>query len=86
MGSAVHVETMEMQRSRLVAQVIVSIDDDPITNVNLDCRDWPLAIDANDWALESIVRISSDPANIKIKLSGSCRSEMGKGEKQCCLN
>ena len=61
------------------------IDDNPVANVNLDSRNRPLPIDSNDWALKSIIGVGSDPANLEIKLSGSCPSQSRKGEKQRCL-
>lgn len=66
MVASVHVEAVEMQRGGLVAQVVVGVDDDPVTNVDLDTRNRPLAVDSNNWTLVGTVRVSSDPANVEV--------------------
>jgi hypothetical protein len=64
----------------------MSVDNDPITNIDLNCRDRPLPIDANNWALEGIIGIGSNPADVKIKFLGGSKRKLKKGKKQCCLN
>lgn len=64
----------------------MSVDDDLITNIDLDCWDRPLPIDANNRALEGIIGIGSNPADVKIKFLGGSKRKLRKGKKQCCLS
>lgn len=43
-------ETMEMERSALVSQLIVHVDDEPVAHCGFNHGDRPLAIDSNHRA------------------------------------
>jgi hypothetical protein len=60
---------MEMQRCRLIAKVIVNIDHDVVTDVGVNSRNRPFAVDANCRAVKRTVRIRSYPTNVKIMLN-----------------
>lgn len=47
-------EAVKVERRRLIAQLVVEEDGDPFTNIGLDFRQRPLAIDADNRAVESI--------------------------------
>lgn len=84
--ASVHVEAVEMQRGGLVAQVVVGIDDDPVTNVDLDTRNRPLAIDSNNWTLVGTVRVSSDPANVEVIFPRGSGSQLRERKQRgCCV-
>ena len=43
-------KTMPMKTGRLVAQLVVDVDNDRVTNIGLERRTWPLPIDTDGWA------------------------------------
>lgn len=70
MDGPVHEEAVEVQRGRLVAQLVVHIDDDVVADICIDARDGPLAVDADGGAVESAVGIDRDPANVEVVRHG----------------
>lgn len=67
---AIHEEAVEVQRGRLVAQLVVHIDDDVVADVCIYARDGPLAVDADGGAVEGAVGIGRDPANVEVVRHG----------------
>ena len=55
-----------MQRGRLVAEVVVDVDNDGVVDVGVDGRDGPLAVDANGLALKGAVWVGRDPSDGKV--------------------
>jgi hypothetical protein len=55
-----------MQRSALVAEVIVQIDHDSVANSGFYARDWPLPIDSYDGSCVQTIRVSIEPFNSEV--------------------
>lgn len=83
MRSSVHVETVKVERCRLVTELIVRIDDDVVAYVGLDLWYRPLPVDAYDWSLEGTVGIRSCPANLEIICDNSSGYESQRGKCPC---
>ena len=60
------VDPMEMQAGGLVAQLVLNIDNKPITFDDIDMRNRPLVVDAYDRARERIIGISCNPCYVEI--------------------
>ena len=71
-----------MKTSRLVAKVVVDVDDEEVSKVNIYLRTGPLAIDANDRPGESIVRVPVDPVNAPIVRDGLCQCKLAAAAQQ----
>jgi hypothetical protein len=62
-----------MQRGRLIAELIVDVDNDSVANSRLDTRNGPLSIDPDGRSITKTVGVSGDPSNsevISLGLSG----------------
>ena len=79
MCSTVHVETMKVQTSRFITQLIQHVDDDLISDIRTDPRYWPLAVDAYGWAVKGTIRIGRDPGDIEIICNCSSLNKRGNG-------
>lgn len=79
MGSAIMIQTVEMQTRRLVAQVVLDVDDKLIPNSRSDLGYRPLPVDADSWAREAI-RLSGHPSNVEV-ISHSL-SERGRQQEE----
>jgi hypothetical protein len=55
-----------MQRGRLVAKLVVHVDNHPVADSSLDPWYGPLSINPNDRPVEKAIRIPGDPTNIEI--------------------
>ena len=55
-----------MQGGRLVAELVVHIDDYSVANGSLDAWYGPLSIDPNDRPFEKTIRVSSDPTYVEV--------------------
>ena len=75
MCGTVHVQTMEMQRRRLISKRVLDIDNDLITFVGNDRWDGPLTIDAHHGAILLAIWVCVCPSDVKvIGDSGSLRN------------
>lgn len=65
-SGTIHVQSVEMQRGGLVAQLIVDVNNDLVTNRT--CHHWqrPLVIDTNSWSHELSIRIRIDPGDVEV--------------------
>lgn len=52
--SPLHIQAMPMYTCRLIAQVVVDTSNHAVALVDVNCRWWPLAIDANERPCEAI--------------------------------
>ena len=75
MGRSVLVETVEMERSWPILELVVNIDDDLIADIGFNSWDRPLAVDAHDSTLKLAIRISRQPADIKVVGTSLGRAE-----------
>lgn len=73
-----------MQRSRLVTERVLDIDDDLVADVGGDLWDGPLSVDANGGTIKGTVWIGRDPANIEVVRDGGgvCAGKEGCEERQ----
>jgi len=60
------IQTMEMQRSALVAQGVLDIDDDLVTLGSDNWLNRPLAIDAHHWACLLSIWIRISPRDVEV--------------------
>lgn len=79
---AVHEEAVEMQRGRLVAKLVVDIDDDAIANIGLNARNGPLVVDANDGTRKGSVWVGRDPSDVEVIVDGGRTGEAQRGSEQ----
>lgn len=71
-----------MQRGRLVAQLVVDIDDNAIANVGLNARNGPLVVDANDGTRKRSVWVGCDPSDVEVIVDGGRTGEAQRGSEQ----
>lgn len=57
---------MEMYTCRLVAQLVIKIQSDLLTNVGRNCWRWPLVVDPYDWSFMKTIRVPIDPGDIPV--------------------
>lgn len=69
---------MEVDRGTLVTKPIVYIDDQLIAFIDLDDRQWPLTVNANDFFLCQSVRVTRDPGDIEIIRDRLCCAPPGE--------
>lgn len=83
----VHEKAVEMERGRLVAQLVVDIDDDAVSYVGLNAWNRPLAVDADDGPLMRAIWIRRDPSDVEVVCDGGGRDEAQRGgqQKRCWL-
>ena len=55
-----------MQRSRLIAELVVDVDNDPIANSGFDAWDGPFSVDSDDGSVSQTIRVSRDPADNEV--------------------
>ena len=67
---AVLVQAMPVDRGVLVAQSIVHVHDQTISLLNLDNRQRPLSIDANDLAIVQAIWVRSGPCHVPVVSDG----------------
>lgn len=75
---AVLEQAVKVQRGALVAELVVDVDDEAVAHVDLETRNGPLAVDANDGTLHGAVRVGGDPGDVEVMGDGG-----GVGER-CC--
>lgn len=80
MACAIHEEPMKMNRRRLVAEIIVQVNDQSITNGCFDPRNGPLSIDANNGPLKEAIGVCPHPLGGKIVHTSGGFSERAEGE------
>lgn len=66
MGGVPLEQTMPVQASRLIAELVVNMYNELITDRDMDLWNRPLTIDAHDRAVLLIIRISRYPCDIEI--------------------
>ncbi len=69
-----------MNRCRLIAKIIVQVDDQSVANGSLDPWNRPLSIDANDGPLKESIGVCPHPSGGEIVNTGGGFSERAKGE------
>lgn len=79
---AVHEEAVKVQRGRLVAKLVVDIDDNAIANVCLNARNGPLVVDANDGTRERSVWVGRDPSDVEVIVDSGRTGEAQRGSEQ----
>lgn len=72
MSCAILKHAMEVQRRRLIAEIVVSINDEAVTDRGLDGWEWPLLVDRDDPSLVAVIRISVYPADVEVVDAGIC--------------
>lgn len=72
MSAPIHVQSMKMETSRLVAKAVFDVDNQLVALGDCDGWYWPLAIDAHDRAILLTVRVRMGPSNIEVV--GDCGS------------
>jgi hypothetical protein len=74
------VHAMPMDAGRLVAKVVVDVDDEGVTDVDHDHRRGPLLVDGDDGAKETIWCLYA-PADGPVEVNDGCGRGIGKGHK-----
>ena len=69
-----------MNRCRLVAEIIVQVDDQSITNDSLDPWNGPLSIDANNGPLKEAIGVCPHPLGGEIVDTSGGFSQRAEGE------
>jgi hypothetical protein len=82
MRCAILEKSVKMDRSRLVAQRVENIDDDPVTEGDLDDGQRPLAVDANYRSVCLSIWIRRHPANLKVIRHRCCPREGDQREQK----
>jgi hypothetical protein len=74
---AIHEKAVKVQRSALIAEVIVQADDDSVADSGFYARNWPLSIDTDNRSRVKTVRVPEDPAYIEVigAQLGRCRTQ-----------
>lgn len=72
MRRAIHIKAVKMQRGGLIAQAVVGIDNDLVSNAPENGGNGPLAIDADNWALELAIWVGSHPTDVEVILNCCC--------------
>lgn len=62
----IHEETVPMQTCFLVSQAIVHIHNHPVAFVDLNGRNWPFSIDADDFALKFAIGVRGGPGYVEV--------------------
>lgn len=73
--SVVLAKAMPMNAGGLIAQMVIDIHDQPISDIDINLRARPLAIDANHWTLKSIWG-SVDPSDVPVKKNVFCSGQL----------
>lgn len=66
MGGTLHEQAVKMQRGGLVAERVEDIDYQLVALVDVDGRNRPLAVDADDRAVGRTVRVGREPAYLEV--------------------
>lgn len=66
MSCTVLVQSMEMERCRPIAKLIIDIDNHLVADIGLNAWNWPFAIDSHDTTLKLAIGISGDPTDIEV--------------------
>lgn len=80
---AILIQTVEMERSGLVAELVVHIDDNLVAHIDSDLRDRPLVVDANDRSVEGTIRVSGDPSDVEVIGDRVCDDRGGEQDEAC---
>ena len=74
---------MKMHRRFFIGQAVVHIDHESVSSIHFDHRQWPLSVDADDFALICPVfeRIPGDPCHVKIIGNSFGLAMLLKGEE-----
>jgi hypothetical protein len=74
---AIHEKAVKVQRSALITEVIVQVDDDSVADSGFYARNWPLSVDTHDRSRVEAIRVSKDPAYIEVGGAqlGRCRTQ-----------
>ena len=80
MARAIHEESMKMNRCRLIAKIVVQVDDQSVANDSFDPWNRPLSVDANDGPLKESIRVCPHPSGGEIVDTSGSFSERAEGE------
>jgi len=70
-----------MQGRSMIAQLILEIHNDAISDISGDLWDGPLTIDAHDWARLHPIRICGDPGHIEVVCDSGSMSNYTEAKK-----
>ena len=76
------VESMPMKASRLVAKIVVDVDNKVVSEINVYLRAWPLTINPNDRPWESSIGVPGDPVNAPVIGHGLCHCKLARGQQK----
>ena len=66
MSGSILEQAVEVQRSRLVSQLVRDVNDDVVTNVGGDRRQRPLSVYTNGAPVERTIRVGGHPGHVEI--------------------
>lgn len=69
-----------MEPGGLISEIINHVDDDSVSNIRSDIRDWPLAIDAHHRPFHLTIRIRSYPLDSEV--IGSCGGSRRSNQRE----
>jgi len=64
-----------------IAKVVLHIDNNAISDVGGDVRNWPLAIDAHDRTCVQTIRVGRDPGHVEIIYDRGSMGEHAKAQE-----
>lgn len=71
-----------MKAGRLVAKIVVDGDNKMVSEINVYLRTWPFAIDPDDRARESSVRVPVDPVYAPVILDNFCECKLAAAQQK----
>jgi hypothetical protein len=74
---------MPMDRSGLVTETIIGVDNKLISLVHFNHRQWPLPVDTDYLSLCKAIGVGVHPCNIEIKSDSFGLTRMNKEVKEC---
>lgn len=74
-------QTMPMQTRTLVPKHIIHMNHDLVSQIDFDGGTWPLIVDTNDIALESIWR-GTQPHDVPVVNDGLCEGDVGEAQRE----
>lgn len=77
-------QAVKVQRGRLIAELVIQVDDYAVAEIALKGGNRPFAVDANDGPLEGGVRIGSDPSDVEIVVDGGSRCQAYRRSQDGC--
>ena len=66
------IDSVPMKTGRLIAKVVVDVDDEVVSQVDVYLRTRPLAIDPNDRPGKGPIRVPVDPVDAPVVCDGLC--------------